>query len=152
MFLHALSVLLLVLPFFNSSATPLLYPRANRTVEIDATQAITCTTDSTNIDPSYPLDYVSQWCGMVSASTPDWLIKVSGLPQGNVDMLYAWEAAGDNFDQTCSTACAAAYQAMILECEYCPPTEVPFATIPHLYQRDHHGDFPTFMLLSGFRS
>ncbi len=98
-------------------ATPLLYPRDNQTIVVDASQTIACTTGNINIDPSYPLSYVDQWCSMVSASTPDWLIKVTGLPQGTVDMLYAWEAAGDNFDQTCSTACVNVYQAMIPECE-----------------------------------
>ena len=102
-----------------SSATPLLYPRANHTLIIDASETIACSTGDINIDPSYPLSYVNQWCSMVSASTPDWLIKVTGLPQGTVDMLYAWEAAGKNYDQTCSTTCVNVYQAMIPECECC---------------------------------
>jgi hypothetical protein len=79
------------------------------TIDTVASTPITCLGSDTGIDAEYILDYISYFCSSVSASQPDILIKVTS-DEGNVDIIYAWEAAGDNYDQSCSTVCADAFK------------------------------------------
>ena len=86
----------------------------------EASGPINCTSSDTCIDTSIVTDYIGQFCGMVSAATPDWLIKYT---DGNVyeNIVYAFEAADDNYNTAtnpCSTKCVAAFQNMILDCTY----------------------------------
>jgi hypothetical protein len=113
-----LSVLLhLLLPL--TSAIPIARrPRAVTVTHIVDGNPLACTSGNIGIDPSIPQGYVNQFCSIVSASQPDWLIKVTGLSQGNVNILYAWEAAGKDYSQTCSTKCVQAFTDIIQTCKY----------------------------------
>ena len=75
-----------------------------------------CTSGSIGIDPSIPSGYIDQFCSLVSATQPDWMIKVTGLSQGNVNILYAWEAAGKDYSQICSTGCVQSFTDIIQTC------------------------------------
>lgn len=112
-----LSVLLCLLPPFASAVPITLSTRAvtvNTTVDGNP---LACTASDIGIDPSIPQSYVDQFCSQVNASNPDWLIEVTGLSQGDVNLLYAWEAAGDDYSQTCSTKCVQAFTDIILTCK-----------------------------------
>jgi hypothetical protein len=114
MFLSVLSVLL---PLASAIPIP-INTRTTTVTEIVDGNPLTCTAGNIGIDPSIPQSYVGQFCSTVSASQPDWMIKVTGLPQGNVDLLYAWEAAGDDYNQMCSTKCVQAFTDIIQTCKY----------------------------------
>jgi hypothetical protein len=115
MFLGILLSLLLPLAL----AIPItLAPRANTRTHIVDGNPLACTSGNIGIDPSIPSGYIDQFCSLVSASQPDWLIEVTGLPQGTVNLLYAWEAAGKDYNQTCSTECADAFTDIIQTCTY----------------------------------
>jgi hypothetical protein len=106
----------LLLPL--ASAIPVALSRRLVTVtHIVDGNPLGCTTGNTGIDPSIPQGYVNQFCAIVNASQPDWLIEVTGLPQGNVNLLYAWEAAGKDYSQTCSTKCVQAFTGIIQTCK-----------------------------------
>jgi hypothetical protein len=118
MFLSVLSVLLqILLPLAFAIPTP-INTRALTLTEIVDGNPLACTAGNIGIDPSIPQSYVGQFCSTVSASQPDWMIKVTGLPQGNVDLLYAWEAAGNDYSQMCSTKCVQAFTDIIETCKY----------------------------------
>jgi hypothetical protein len=115
MFLGILLYLLLPLVL----AIPMvLGPRDVSVTEIVDGNPLACTSGNIGIDPSIPSGYINQFCSLVSAAQPDWLIEVTGLPQGNVNLLYAWEAAGKDYSQTCSTKCAQAFTDIIETCKY----------------------------------
>ena len=114
MFSHGLPLLLLPLAF---SVPIALEPRSTTVTYMVDGNPLSCTTGTATIDPSIPAAYIGQFCSTVSASKPDWLIKVTGLPQGNVNLLYAWEAAGDDYSQTCSTNCVDAFNDIIQTCK-----------------------------------
>ena len=113
-----LSVLLyLLLPLV--SAIPMNF--SNRAVTVTKVvdgNPLACTTGNIGVDPSIPQSYIGQFCSTVSASQPDWLIKVTGLPQGNLNLLYAWEAAGNDYSQVCSTKCVQAFTDIIQTCKW----------------------------------
>jgi hypothetical protein len=124
MFLSVLSVLLqILLPLASAIPIPINIRDLTVTEIVDGNPLV-CTAGSIGIDPSIPQGYVNQFCSTVSASQPDWLIKVTGLPQGNVDLLYAWEAAGNDYSQTCSTKCVQAFTDIIQTCKYLPGVPV----------------------------
>jgi hypothetical protein len=125
MFLRVVFYVLLPLAF----AVPIAFDPCSNTVThmVDGIP-LACTTGGIGIDPSIPISYIAQFCSTTSASKPDWLIKVTGLPQGNVNILYAWEAAGDDYSQTCSTKCVQAFNDIIHDCKWpCEDAE----SIPH---------------------
>jgi len=118
MFLGVLSVLLqILLPFASAIPIP-INTRALTVTEMVDGNPLACAVSDIGIDPSIPQGYVNQFCSTVSVSQPDWLIKVTGLPQGNVDLLYAWEAAGNDYSQACSTNCVQAFTDIIQNCKY----------------------------------
>jgi hypothetical protein len=93
-----------------------LNPRADSTTHLVNGSPLDCTSGDIGIDPSIPSGYIDQFCSLVSATQPDWMIKVTGLSQGNVNILYAWEAAGKDYSQTCSTVCVQAFTDIIQTC------------------------------------
>jgi hypothetical protein len=118
MFLSVLSVLLQIpLPLAAAIPIPTSIGTLKATEIVDG-NPLACTAGNIGIDPSIPQSYVGQFCSTVSASRPDWMIKVTGLPQGNVNLIYAWEAAGNDYSQTCSTKCVKAFTDIIQTCKY----------------------------------
>jgi hypothetical protein len=118
MFLSVLSILVqILLPLASAIPIP-INTRTLRINEIVDGNPLACTAGNIGIDPSIPQSYVGQFCSTVGASQPDWMIKVTGLPQGNVDLIYAWEAASNNYSQTCSTKCVQAFTDIIQTCKY----------------------------------
>jgi hypothetical protein len=113
MFLGVLLCLLLPLVLAIPMA---LSPRADSITHLVNGSPLACTSGNTGIDPSIPSGYIDQFCSLISATQPDWMIKVTGLSQGNVNILYAWEAAGKDYSQTCSTVCAQAFTNIIQTC------------------------------------
>jgi hypothetical protein len=102
----------------SSASSVVITVSGDITTAIDtvASTPITCLGSDTGIDAEYILDYISYFCTSVSASQPDILIKVTS-DEGNVDIIYAWEAAGDSYDQSCSTVCADAFNSIVTECK-----------------------------------